>query len=182
MSRSEPDPIVRAAELRPGDRVLDTTFGLGRDSLVASCAVGPTGSVTALESSLALFLLGTHGLSNGPLSPDELRTQFDLKPAPIDLQRAVAHEFLGEAAEDSADVVFIDPMFGEPKTSDTGFQILRSLADGSALDREWVEQAKRVARRWVVVKCGPSEPWFSNVGLEHVRGHSNANWWRVSGS
>lgn len=182
MSRSEPDPIVRAAELRPGDHVVDTTFGLGRDALVASAAVGPTGSVIATESSLPLFLLGTHGLEDGPLSAAELETLFGLKACPIDLKRTEAKAFLASAADDSADVVLVDPMFGEPKTSDKGFQILRSLADLTPLDEEWITEAKRVARRWVIVKCGPSQPWFSDVGLEPVRGHSNANWWRVSGS
>ena len=98
---------MRAAELQPGDHVLDTTFGLGRDSLVASCAVGPTGSVTALESSQALFLLGTHGLTDGALSPGELESLFAMTPTAVDLRHAEAHMFLLEAPENSADVVLI---------------------------------------------------------------------------
>ena len=173
---------MRAAELQPGDHVVDTTFGLGRDALVASAAVGPTGSVIATESSLPLFLLGTHGLEDGPLAPSEITAAFDFQPAQVTLLHTDAHDFLTKADENSADVVFIDPMFGEPKTSDAGFAILRSLADGSALDQRWVDAAKRVARRWVVVKCGPSQPWFKDIDLEPVQSHSNANWWRVAGT
>ncbi len=182
ISRNESDPMLRVSELQPGDDVIDTTFGLGRDALVASCAVGTTGSVTALESSLALFHLGRHGLSGGALAPHALTNQFGLTPTTIALEHADARSWLAEAAENSADVVLVDPMFNKPKTSDNGFDLLRSLASPTALDQQWVEEARRVARRWVVVKCGPSEPWFADVGLEPISSHSNANWWRTPGT
>ena len=181
LSRDDGDPLIRAGDLQAGDEVIDTTFGLGRDGIVAACAVGPTGSVTGLESSPPLFHLANHGLSNGPFSHESLLEEFGLAAAPTVVEHADAREWLGQADDRSADVVFVDPMFSTPKTSDAGFGLLRSVADLSPLDKSWVDQAKRVARRWVVVKCGPSQPWFSEVGLEPVQSHSNANWWRVAG-
>lgn len=179
MSRNEGDPLIRAGELQAGDRVVDTTFGLGRDALVAACAVGPTGSVIGFESSLPLFHLALHGLTDGPFSPKQVVTDFGLDPAPTTIEHADARQWLSKAEDNSADVVFVDPMFSTPKTSDAGFGLLRSVADNTGLDQAWVEQAKRVATRWVVVKCGPSQPWFKDVGLEPISGHSNANWWRA---
>lgn len=181
MSRNVGDPLIRAGELRAGDVVVDTTFGLGRDGIIAACAVGPTGSVIGLESSLALFHLATHGLANGPFSAAQIHADFGLSPAPTALEHVDAREWLVAAPDNSADVVFVDPMFSTPKTSDAGFGLLRSVADLSPLDEAWVSEAKRVARRWVVVKCGPSQPWFGEVGLVPIQGHSNANWWRAPG-
>lgn len=180
MSRGESDPLIRAGELQPGDSVVDTTFGLGRDALVAACAVGPTGAVVGIESSVGLFHLARHGLVNGPTAPEQILRDFGLDPAPTTIEHGDSREWLTAAPSNSADVVFVDPMFSTPKTSDTGFAILRSVADLSALDQAWVEEAKRVARRWVVVKCGPSQPWFEDAGLERLDGHSNANWWRAA--
>ncbi len=178
-SRGEGDPLVRAGELQPGDRVIDTTFGLGRDATVAACAVGSQGSVTAIESSAALFHLGQFGLTNGALSTSRVASVAGAAPAPTDLVLANACEWLGLAATNSADVVLVDPMFEEPKASDTGFALLRSVADSTPLDAQWVREARRVASRWVVVKSGPDAPWFREVGLERVHSHSNVNWWRA---
>ena len=180
VSRGEGDPLIRAGDLQPGDQVVDTTFGLGRDALIAACAVGPTGSVTGLESSLPLFHLARHGLVDGPFSPAQVKADFGLDAAPTTVEHVDAREWLRMAEANSADVVFVDPMFSTPKTSDTGFGLLRSVADLSPLDRSWVDEARRVARRCVVVKCGPSKPWFESAGLELIQGHSNANWWRAS--
>ena len=81
LSRDDGDPLIRAGDLQAGDEVIDTTFGLGRDGIVAACAVGPTGSVTGLESSPPLFHLANHGLSNGPFSHESLLEEFGLAAA-----------------------------------------------------------------------------------------------------
>lgn len=180
-SRSEGDPLIRAGELQLGDRVIDTTFGLGRDAIVAACAVGHTGAVTAVESSAGLFHLGHFGLTEGALSTNQVALIAGSTPAPTEIVNADARQWLAAAPANSADVVLIDPMFDAPKTSDAGFALLRSVADAAPLDQQWVEEARRVARRFVVVKVGPSAPWFGDVGLEPVHSHSNANWWRTSG-
>lgn len=45
------DPLVATAGLRAGMTFLDTTLGLGRDSLVAAQVVGTNGQVVSLEAS-----------------------------------------------------------------------------------------------------------------------------------
>lgn len=179
LGRGESDPLVRAGDIQPGDRVVDTTFGLGRDAIVASCAVGRTGAVTALESSRGLFHLGHFGLTEGLLSTSQVALVAEVAPSPIELVLHDAQAWLRAAATDSADVVLVDPMFDEPKTSDAGFELLRSVADPTALDALWIAEARRVARRWVVVKTGAEAPWFGDAGLERVHSHSNASWWRT---
>eukprot|EP00966_Prymnesium_polylepis_P207626 4809377-Prymnesium_polylepis.1 len=51
----------------------------------------------------------------------------------------------------SADVVYFDPMFRRPTKSSTAFDVLRTLAHKDSLSHEALAQARRVARRAVVV-------------------------------
>ncbi len=171
LDRGDGDPLVRAGGLRPGDHVVDTTFGLGRDAAVAARAVGPTGQITAVESSVALFHLANEAIAQQPLSESS---------APISLRHQDAIDFLAAQPDRSADVVLVDPMFTTPKTSDAGFAILRTVADTTPLDRDWIRAARRVARRWVVLKTGQSQPWFDAESLERVHSHSNATWYRAA--
>ena len=173
----ESDPLIRAAELRPGDSVIDCTYGLGRDAVVAAHIIGTTGSLIGIEASAALFHLADE---NAPLA--ESKGGIDVDAAAISLVHDDARSWLEHAPAQSADVVLIDPMFESPKTSDASFAILRSVASEIPLDEEWVEAARRVARRWVVVKSGSWLPWFDEVGLVNVHSHGNARWFRVAGA
>lgn len=173
-ARGELDPLLRAAEAVPGDRVLDTTFGLGRDARVIARAVGTSGHVVGLESSPALFHLATQGLQH----PDQ-SAELDGLSAPVELILADAPSYLEACEANDFDTVLVDPMFETPATSDRGFELLRAVADPTPLTEGWVHAARRVARRWVVVKASNSQPWFSSQELEWVPSNSNAGWYRA---
>lgn len=54
--QGEQEPMLRAAGLSEGDAFLDCTLGLGSDAIIASMAVGETGSVVGIEKTiLCLF-------------------------------------------------------------------------------------------------------------------------------
>ncbi len=55
----------------------------------------------------------------------------------------------------SFDCVFFDPMFDKPALYETGFSAVRRHADRTPLDETFIAEARRVARRWVVVKAAP---------------------------
>lgn len=174
IAAGQSDPLIRAADLRSGDIVIDCTYGLGRDAIVAAHIIGPTGSLTALEASPALFHMANE---NKPLAA--FVGAIELEAAHIALVHTDAREWLETQPAQSADVVLIDPMFETPKSSDASFSLLRSVANETTLDQEWVERAQRVARRWVVVKSGSRLPWFEDIGLEPIHSHGNARWFRV---
>ena len=169
LQRGDGDPLVRAGQLLVGDHVLDTTFGLGRDAIVAARAVGPSGRVEAIESSPALFHLADLSLPS----------HRDPHSAEIQLAHGDARKILAAMDSASVDIVLVDPMFATPKTSDAGFALLRDLADYAALDQPWIRHARRVARRAVVLKSGEAAPWFADEQLERVHSHSNATWYRA---
>lgn len=174
IAAGEGDPLIRAADLRSGDTVIDCTYGLGRDAVVAAHIIGSSGQLTALEASPALYHLASQ---NRPLG--ELDGAVDLDAASISFVQADARDWLlGEPAR-SADVVLIDPMFENPKSSDASFSLLRGVANETPLSPEWVDAARRVCRRWVVVKSGNWFAWFDEIGLTAVHSHGNARWFRV---
>ncbi|MCA2977938.1 MAG: class I SAM-dependent methyltransferase [Myxococcaceae bacterium] len=166
------EPLVTHAGLRPGDVVLDATAGLGADARVLARAVGPTGRVVGLEASLPLAVLLAEGLRLEPPWPSS---------APIEINHARALEHLARAPTGSVDVVYFDPMFERAQGASTAFSALRRFADHSPLDAQAVAEARRVARRVVLMKRG--EPsLFPALGLEALVPSAGANvfWGRAA--
>ena len=172
IARGERDWLVNVGELVEGHRVFDATLGLGRDALVAARAVGPSGEVVGVESNLALFTLVSEGFASHDAGAESAAIQ------PI---FGDSREILSREADTSFDVVVIDPMFGLPGKSDGNFKVLREFADPTRLDPEWIRQARRVAKRWVIAKARYEEPWFNSEGLQPVPGMGTPRWWRASG-
>jgi len=149
------DPFLEACAFRDGDRVLDATVGLGADALVAAEAVGPDGRVIGLESVAALAAWVAEGLSRS-CDPAARR---------IEVVTADHSGFLASQPEGSFDVVLFDPMFRSARPAPGGFDAVRRLADPRPLSRGALERARRVARRWVVVKDGAPGWDLARLGL-----------------
>ncbi|GEJ55899.1 class I SAM-dependent methyltransferase [Anaeromyxobacter diazotrophicus] len=142
--RSTRDGFLEAAQLRPGDAVLDATLGLGMDALVAAAAAGPGGRVLGVEASPALAALTAEGLARCELEAARR----------VEVVRADAAALLASLPERSVDVVAFDPMFRFGRAGASGFDLVRRLADPRPLAPETLARARQVARRWVVVKDG----------------------------
>jgi hypothetical protein len=170
----QPDALVRVAELRPGDTVLDCTLGLAQDALVTSLVVGPTGRVVGLEKSLALYAVISEGLQRYDLGPDS---------SPIEVVHADAAQHLKTLPTGAFDVVFFDPMFAKPRKSQPAFEMLRRYAEHAPLTPETLEEGRRVARRWVVVKGARYSDDLKKLGLTPEPGthHTDVIWGRVAG-
>lgn len=169
-----PDALVRVAELRPGDSVLDCTLGLASDALVTSLVVGPRGRVVGLEKSLALYAVISEGLKRYELGPDSCR---------IEMVHADAHAYLRAQPAGAFDVVFFDPMFSKPRKSQPAFEVLRRYAEHAPLTPETLEEGRRVARRWVVVKGSRHTDDLEKLGLSPEPGarYSDVIWGRAAG-
>jgi SAM-dependent methyltransferase len=152
---TEHDPLLEAAEIGPGDLVLDATLGLGADALVCAAACGPGGRVVALEGSAPLAAWVAEGLRRLEAEPArriEVRTGDHLAS-------------LAALPPASFDVVLFDPMFRHAREPPGGFDVVRRLADARPLDPAAVAAARRVARRWVVVKDGAPGWDLARLGL-----------------
>ncbi|PVZ04609.1 class I SAM-dependent methyltransferase [Actinomycetospora cinnamomea] len=168
------DPLVRAGELRPGDRVLDATLGLGRDALVAAWAVGAGGQVFGIEADLVLAVLADAGFAGPVPRPGS---------APVRVRHGDSRQVLTAmaAAGEHVDVVLLDPMFTDPRASDHGFALAREHTVPTPLTPTWIELARAVARRRVVVTAERARPWFADAGLERLEGTRSGRWFRAPG-
>jgi hypothetical protein len=149
------DPFLEAAGLRRGDLVLDCTCGLGADALVAAGAIGPEGRVVALESSRALAAWTGEGLRR---FPEEAARR-------VEVLAAEHTAWLAAQPAASFDVVLFDPMFRHARAEPGGFDVIRRLSDPRPLSPEALQAARRVARRWVLVKDGAPGWDLTRLGL-----------------
>jgi 16S rRNA (guanine1516-N2)-methyltransferase len=149
------DPFTEAADLRTGDTVLDCTLGLGADALVAAVAVGPDGRVVGIESSPILAAWVAEGLARSGLEAARR----------VEVRTGDHAAVLAGLPERSFDVVVFDPMFRHPRAEPGGFDVVRRLADARPLSPAALARARRVARRWVVVKDGAPGWDLARLGL-----------------
>jgi 16S rRNA (guanine1516-N2)-methyltransferase len=169
LRRGETDPLIQLTGCEEGDQVIDCTAGLASDSLVFSYAAGPSGSVTAIESEPVLCALVREGLAGYETSlPDvnEAMRRIAMK--------CVNHlEYLSGLPDNSVDIVYFDPMFRQPINESSSMEPLRAVANMDALSNEAIEQAKRVARKSVVLKEHQASEEFARLGFE--RRHVNTS-------
>lgn len=158
------DRMAEAMDLRPGDRVLDCTCGLGADATVAAHLVGPDGSVRALEKSPLLARLVRRGLAS---YTDGLEEMVEAMRR-VEVVEADAAELLADLPTGSWDVVYFDPFFEETVETAKGLDLVRLLGHRTSLSAETLAQARRVARRRVVCKDRTPGPLLRALGFEPV--------------
>ena len=139
--------------------ILDTTMGLASDSLVMT-AVG--NRVTALESQEVIFQVVSRGLASYQTDDRQLeKAMHSIKAIKSD-----SLSFLKVQADDSFDIIYADPMFSETIKESENLQAIKPLANGSRLTEEWLKEAKRVARKKIIIKAHFRDPIFEELGFE----------------
>lgn len=160
------DHMVSAMSLEPGMSVLDCTLGLATDSIVASFVVGPTGRILGLETSPIVAFIASYGLQH--FQTDEQNITDALRR--ICVKQTHSYKYLSTLADNSYDVVFFDPMFRHPIHSSSNVKPLRYLADNSALTKNTLNEACRVAKKRVVVKESSKSNEFTRLGITTIYG------------
>ncbi|MCM3736696.1 class I SAM-dependent methyltransferase [Bacillus cytotoxicus] len=148
LMRGEHDPFLQAAQLEEGMTILDCTLGMASDSIVASYAVGEAGQVTGLEGNLYMAYLIEKGLQQWDASVIEMTEAMQR----ITLKHTEHLSFLQQCADHSYDVVYLDPMFEETVLESDGIRGLKHFALYNDITDETMKEAKRVARKRVVLK------------------------------
>lgn len=160
--KGEHDVFLQATNLQKGDRFLDTTAGLCSDSIIASHAVGETGIVRACEVNRLIAYIVANGLKSYKTDFQELQSSM----RNVNLIHQDALEVLKVAESNSYDVVYMDPMFEEIIEESSNFEALRNIGDHTLLTEEWVEEAKRVAKKRVVLKAHFRSDLFQKFGFK----------------
>jgi hypothetical protein len=159
--KGEPDPMLTAARLVPGDTVLDCTAGLGTDSLLFSIGTGSTGQVTALESSFPVYALIKDGMRHYRSGNEAVDQAF----SSINVRFDHHLDYLRSLPDRSVDVIYFDPMFRDPLLDSSAIGPLRGLANPDALEAESIVQAKRIARKTIVLKEKRGSGEFARLGF-----------------
>ncbi|UUI28737.1 class I SAM-dependent methyltransferase [Bacillus subtilis] len=163
--RGEQEPMLRAAGLSEGDTFLDCTLGLGSDAIIASMAVGETGSVVGIEKNSLVSVLVRTGLHSWETGIEELQAAMRR----IQVKNGDCFEYIKQLPDNSVDVVYFDPMFHEPVETSDGIAPLRDLAEDSVLDRGCIKEAVRAARKSVVLKDHWKSPRFEQFGFNVMK-------------
>jgi len=149
------DHFLEAAQLGPGDSLLDCTLGFVCEASLAALTIGEIGQVVGLESVAELALVSRVGTQSFTLHSARLTASLRR----VQVVTADAQEYLPRQAEQSVDVVYFDPFFEHRLSgSEVSMTPLFVFGNPAPLDVGTVEQARRVARRRVVIKHPRDEP------------------------
>ncbi|WP_223066276.1 class I SAM-dependent methyltransferase [Paenibacillus caui] len=160
--KGEKDSMLEAACAVPGDLIVDCTAGLGADSIMFALGAGGKGKVIALESSFPLYLLLREGLQTYQSGIPE----FNKALQRIEARHTEHLEGLRSMPDKSADIVYFDPMFRDPTLESSSLSPLRSYANAAPLRQEAIAEARRVARKTVVLKEKRDSGEFERLGFE----------------
>lgn len=164
MQRGEADLLIEASGAVAGDHVIDCTAGLASDAIVFSYVVGAEGQVVALESEEIPAMLIQEGLVQYESEIPELNAAMRR----ITVRRTHHLPYLQQLAAKSVDVVYFDPMFRSPIEESQAISPLRHRANVEAVSLASIEEAKRVARKSIVLKENRDSSEFARLGFEHV--------------
>jgi hypothetical protein len=164
--RGNPDPMLAAMQLRPGDEVLDCTLGRAADAALCAWVVGEQGRVLGLEKSPLLAHLTIDGLQRYE-DPSRELTRLLRR---IEARHADYNEYLPTCRTACFDIVYFDPIFHSPVEQSAAMAPLRALADTSPLSAPAVREARRVARRRVVIKQRKGTPVWGELGVTRLEG------------
>ncbi|MDX1934515.1 MAG: class I SAM-dependent methyltransferase [Capsulimonadales bacterium] len=162
------DLLPEAADLRPGDSVLDATLGYAAEAILCAHVVGPSGEVHGVEAVPELGVLVREGLQT---------VTTDLIPLNEAMRRIrVVHmghhlDYLRACPDDRYDVLCFDPFFERVlEGSEHMMEPLRRFGDTSPLLPETIAEARRVARRRIVVKAPRSSSVLADLGFTETVG------------
>ncbi|AIC94751.1 class I SAM-dependent methyltransferase [Shouchella lehensis] len=163
------DPFLAATELHPGDTFIDATLGMGADATMAQLAVGHNGKVVGLEANPYVAFVVGHGLANWRGGDD----RFNDALRQINVTNTDNLSYLQNSESKSVDVVYFDPMF-DVRLHSPGIAGLKQFASYQSLTATMVEEAKRVARKKVVLKNHTKSDLFATFGFS-VEKRANAS-------
>ena len=153
--RGAPDHFLEATQLKPGDSILDCTLGFASEAGLAALVVGDTGSVTGLESVPELALVTRVGVQRFSLHSAQMTAALRR----VQVVTADSAEYLPGCPDASVDVVYFDPFFEHRLSgSEVSVSPLFVFGNPDPLRAETVAEARRVARRRVVIKHPRDEP------------------------
>ncbi|WP_368634134.1 class I SAM-dependent methyltransferase [Kurthia gibsonii] len=166
LAKGQADPLLELAELKQGDSFLDCTLGLGTDSMMAAVVVGEEGRVVGCEANPNVAFIVKQGLQHYDFESEGLSLLQNMRRIEVVSQNAV--DYLKTLRDNTFDVVYLDPMFEETIEESVHFQPLRQAGVHDVVTEEWMTEAKRVAKRSVVLKAHYRSTLFEDFHFQRM--------------
>ncbi|MDU5656391.1 MAG: class I SAM-dependent methyltransferase [Negativicoccus succinicivorans] len=138
-------------------RFLDATFGRGSDAIMAAYTLPENVQIIALEKSFPVYAVGREGLRSMKVSEAPALTAALRR---IHLLHVDVNDYLKKQPDNHFDVIYFDFMFHHTVSQTNNLSDLRIFAAQSRLDEILWEDAKRVAKKRIIVKNRPFASWF----------------------
>lgn len=154
------DPLLELIGQEPLT-ILDTTMGLASDSIVMA---SQGHQLMALEKSPVIHLIVSRGLAT-------YQTSFTaLEKAMRSIKTCCADSltYLKAQLDQSVDIIYCDPMFSENIAESHNLAGLEQLADYSTLTPAFLAEAKRVARKKIILKAHFRDDSFERFGFQRL--------------
>lgn len=164
-NKGQTDPLIEAARVEAEDAILDCTLGLGADSIVLSY-FARAGEVLSLESSPAI----AYTIKWGMRLYESTMPWLDEAIHRVKVRAADHLCYLQCLPDDSYDIVYFDPMFRQPLLKSETLSPIRVLGNAQALAEQAVDEARRVARKRVVIKERAQSSEFARLGCHRIAG------------
>lgn len=155
LKKGQVDYYLKALGDKRPLRILDCTFGFGSDAITAAYYLGETSHITALESTLSMYLVGKWGCQHF-IHGDKNVTNALRR---IHLVHTSYEEYIKEIEKGEYDILYFDPMFTHPVQTSPQFQPVRTLLNHNPLDKDVLELAIEKAKNRVIVKGRAFRNW-----------------------
>ncbi|WP_142302833.1 class I SAM-dependent methyltransferase [Bacillus sp. FJAT-45350] len=162
--RGEQDPLIEVCQLKKGMSFLDCTLGMASDSMVASAAVTESGKVLGLEAENLIAFIIKNGLKRW----DAKNVHINSAMRHIEVIQTNHEDYLHTFPSNSFDIVYFDPMF-EEEIDSVGIAPLKSIVQKSPLCKGSIEEAKRIAKKRVVLKDHFRSKRFEEFGFHIIK-------------
>jgi hypothetical protein len=163
--KGESDPFLESTKLLTGETLLDCTLGLSADSIVAAYAVGSSGRIIGVEGNRYVAYVVSKGLKNWDSGMKDMNDAMRR----IQVLSEDHFNFMKNCDDNSFDVVYFDPMFEESISESNGIKGLKNLATKSELTEQIINEARRVAKRRIVLKDHWKSESFNKHGFEVLK-------------
>lgn len=157
----ERDPLIEVSGLARGDSFLDCTLGMASDAITVSQYIGSDGNIVGCESNPNIAYILKKGLSRYDAMPHLTEAMRRIRVVSLD-----AVDYLKTLDNGVFDIIYMDPMFTEEIKEASNFTAVRSSANMGQLTDEWMKEAKRVAKKAVVLKAHFRSRDFERFGFE----------------
>ncbi len=176
LKQGDNDSMVQISNLKLGDHFLDCTLGLASDSIVASFVVGEQGRVLAFESQPTLAAIVKDGLKMAINKDTEIIDAMKR----IEVVTRNHYDGLKSLPDKSFDVVYFDPMFRDEISKSAPLHPMRNLANSSELNLDTIREAKRVAKRIIILKERNFSKEFERLGFVPITRSSSITYGVIS--